>query len=155
MTLLVRAKGGVAPARVRVVCLRLHEAFAVAEVQFGNGADGSVKSGLANYPVQCGLAVASYLRFWPPSFVPYTHLRELRDDPFEFAVDGGYLVGVSRAPGGELLVGQIPAAHRGDALFGGHLPQRAEPAGARPLGSSDGVPPCVRCGIGVGWRHVC
>jgi hypothetical protein len=33
--------------------------------------DGSVKSGLANYPVRCGLTVASCLRFWRPSFVPY------------------------------------------------------------------------------------
>jgi hypothetical protein len=26
-------------------------------------------SGLANYPVRCGLTVANYLRFWPSSFV--------------------------------------------------------------------------------------
>jgi len=44
-----------------------------AQVQFGEWIRmGSVKFGLANYPVRCGFNVASCLRFWPPSFVPYT-----------------------------------------------------------------------------------
>ena len=59
----------------------------------------------------------------------------LADDPFELAVDGRYLFWVSCAPCGELLVGQIAAAHRGHPLLGGHLPERAQPAGAGALGT--------------------
>ena len=46
-----------------------------------------MKSGVANYPVQCGLTVASYLRFWPPSFVPYSVVGGEGGDGPELAVD--------------------------------------------------------------------
>ena len=46
-----------------------------------------MKSGVANYPVQCGLTVASYLRFWPPSFVPYSGVGGEGGDGPELAVD--------------------------------------------------------------------
>ena len=78
--------------------------------------------GLANYPVRCGLTVASCLRFWPSSFVPYTAVGGERGDEPELAVDQLDLARAAAGPRSISPRESCPRSAACRALLGSHRP---------------------------------